>query len=248
VVGGVVGASPQAGAVVLCSKRRSGVVSARPTACRRREAAVDVVPLLGAGAIGASQLADGAVGTAALADGSVTAAKLASGVVPKFISLNVYGAKLGGDAEPGGGAGPFAGIRLVDGMLGGNHFEAGFTLPPNYTTGTPVVVHVVWHTSATACDIVFSPNSLSIARVGRTHLSSGGSVTDGMEVVGGDLLTAPATANQSNETRVTITSPEPNVPLQAGDAVNFNLHRAGTDAADTCTASMAIQGLWVEYQ
>jgi hypothetical protein len=54
---------------------------------------------LAAGSVGSTDLADGAVGTDQLADGGVTEPKLASGVVPKFLSLSVFGANLGSGAS-----------------------------------------------------------------------------------------------------------------------------------------------------
>jgi hypothetical protein len=251
-------------AAVLCTKR-SGVVVVRDAACKKKETALDPTPFipaggigsglledggvgaadLGAGAVGAGAIADGAVGPDALADGAVSAAKLAPGVVPKVLSLNPYAAFLGGVAVFSSGYGPFAGIHLPDGANGS--FGLGFTIPPNYTTGTPLAVRVLWHTNATGCDVLFRANSISVARPGRTHIV-GVSTTDGLEVVGGETIGAPATAEETAATMVEITSPVAGIDLEPGDSVIFNLFRSGGAGSDTCAADVVVQSVRVEYQ
>ena len=190
-----------------------------------------------------ASIVDGSIGTADLADGAVTAGKLAPGVVPKFISLDPYAAFLNG-ATVNDGFGPNAGIDMVD--AASNSFALGFTIPPDYVSGSPLTVRVVWHTPSTNCGIVLSPNFNSVARPGRTHIV-GGSVTTGFTSVGGDLLVAPATANQSGEKRFTITSPVPAIPLLAGDSIIFGLYRSGTNASDTCTGLLQVQAVSILY-
>ncbi len=180
-----------------------------------------------------------------LTNGSVTAAKLAAGVVPKFFSLDPYAAFLPTAAYFDDGYGPFSGIHFPDTSNGS--FSLGFTIPPNYSAGTTLVVRTVWHTAAVNCGIRFRGNSISVARVGRTHIIGGGAST-GLTVVGGETLTAPGTSNQSNETLINIDAPVAGEKLLPGDSIIFSLFRSPTEAADTCTADMVIQSFSVIYQ
>jgi hypothetical protein len=243
-------------AAVMCRHKSSFIVTVRGKACKKNEAKVDIAQFLGAGAIAGDKLADGAVTGAKLGDGavtgvkladaSVTEPKLAAGVAPKFLSLNVFGTHLGTTATFATGFGPNAGIIFPDNSTG--DLAVGFTIPPDYTPGTPLVVRFLWHTTATACEISFRANSLSVARAGRNHLVGPGSVSAGMTVVGGELLAAPAVSNQTNETLMTIVSPVAGTDLAPGDAINFGMFRSGAAGTDTCGAAMTIQGLGVEYQ
>jgi hypothetical protein len=181
------------------------------------------------------------------------------GLVPRFISLNPYGAYLHNDAFFNMGGGAFGGLHLPDrtGTTRPN-FSLGFTIPPDYASGTPLTVRLVWHTAATNCTIVLSENFLSIARPGRTHVG-GYQVASGLTILGGDVLTAPATATMSQEVLVRMTSPTEDPPplgeqplppilLEPGDAVLFGLFRATDAGNDTCTDAMVIQSVSVTYQ
>ena len=99
---------------------------------------------------------------------------------------------------------------------------AGFTIPPDYATGTPLVIHLIWHTEVTNCNRNMAPYFMTVTRPGRTHIK-GTIPTDGLSFVGGGTLHAPATANVSQETLVNITSPEPGTNLLPGDSINFGL-------------------------
>lgn len=200
---------------------------------------------LAADAVMSANIRDQQVTTADLADGAITEGKLATGVVPKFLSLDPMGAFLTTGATFSSGFGPNAGIHMADGTNGS--FYLGFTIPPNFTTGSTSVVRFLWHTSATNCSVDFQPNAISVARPGRTHIV-GGTTGSGLTVIGGTTLFAPAASNQTNETRVTITSPDGVTPLQAGDSVIFSLFRSGTTASDTCTADFVIQSVSITYQ
>lgn len=199
---------------------------------------------LGADAVLSANIRDQQVTTADLADGAVTEAKVATGVIPKFLSLDPNGALLTTGASLSNGFGPNAGIHLADGANGS--FYLGFTIPPNFTTGGTLLTRLLWHTSATACSIEFVPNAISVARPGRTHII-GVNTGAGLTVIGGTRLFAPAVSNQTNETRVTITSPDGVTPLQAGDSVIFSLFRSGNSANDNCTADMVIQSVSLTY-
>lgn len=199
---------------------------------------------LAADAVMSANIRDQQVTTADLADGAVTEGKLATGVVPKFLSLDAMSAFLTTGATMSNGFGPNAGIHLADAANGS--FYLGFTIPPNFTTGGTLVTRLLWHTSATSCSVEFIPNAISVARPGRTHIT-GGNVSSGLTVIGGTRLFVPATSNQTNETRVTITSPDGVTPLQAGDSVIFSLFRGGTGANDSCVADMVIQSVSVTY-
>lgn len=182
--------------------------------------------------------------------GSAAAAPLAqptvsATLIPRFISLDPYGAYVEGGATFSNGFGPYSGLNLPDGVS--SSFSLGFTVPPDYATGTPLTVRMVWHTPATGCTISFRPNSIAVARPGRTHIIGTGA-SDGLTVIGGTNLSAAATANGSQETRIEIVSPVSGEPLQAGDVIMFSMFRAGAVAADTCTDNLAIQGMALLYQ
>jgi len=196
-------------------------------------------------AVATADLANSSVTTAKIADGAVTAAKLASGVVPKFFTLNTFGAFLEGGATFATGWGPYAGMRLPD--SGTPNFSFSFVIPPDYTPGTNLTVRFIWHTPATSCGIVLAPNYISVARAGRTHIAGSG-VSDGLTMVGGNVLSAPATANQSSAKDMTISTPVPGTNLQAGDSIIFGVYRSSGSASDTCANYLVIQGVSVSYQ
>lgn len=55
------------------------------------------------------------------------------------------------------------GIHFPDGAESSS-FGIGFTIPPNYTEGTPLIVHMDLNTPSTGCGIAFLGNSISVAR------------------------------------------------------------------------------------
>ncbi len=183
-----------------------------------------------------------------ITNGTLTASKLAVGVVPKFISLDPGAAYLeGSGAFYSDGFGPNAGIHLRDVAANLDSFQTGFTIPPNYSAGTPLVLRLVWHTSGINCKIDFRGNAISVSRPGRNHIV--GAITDdGITIVGGELLLAPNIANQSNETFVNITSPDGTTRLLPGDSIHVGLYRRSDSPGDSCTSDMVIQGISVTYQ
>ena len=197
------------------------------------------------GGVANADLANSSVTTAKLADGTVTSAKLASGVVPKSFSLNIFAAYLTTGAIFETGWGPYAGLSLPDNISPA--FSHSFTIPPNYTPGTDMMVQIIWNTPSTSCGIELRPNYISVARAGRTHIS-GPSVTDGLTMIGGTTLSAPPTANQSSAKTMRISTPSPGTNLLAGDSVIFGLYRPAAAATDTCTGDLMIQGISVSYQ
>lgn len=170
---------------------------------------------------------------------------VSSSLIPRFISLDPYGAYVTGATTFSEGFGPNSGLRLPDGAI--SSFNLGFTLPPDYASGTPLTIRMVWHTPSTSCTINFRPNSIAIARPGQNHIQGSGA-SDGLSVVGGTTLNAPGTANSSQATQIQIVSPVSGTPLQAGDVVMFSMFRAGNAAEDTCTGNMVIQGMALQYQ
>jgi len=199
------------------------------------------------GSIGAADLDDSAVTTSKIADGAVTADKLAAGVSTKFISINPYGVLLSNSAVYNGGASYWAGLRLPAAGPSVPGLTLGFTIPPDYTPGTPLSLRLIWHTSSTSCGLELDSNAVSIARAGRTHLQGAGP-SDGIEAVGGTVLTAPATANQSSAKDFTMTSPVGGVDLEPGDSFILGLYRCFDCAADTCTEDLVIQSISVTYE
>ena len=89
---------------------------------------------------------------------------------------------------------------------------------------------------------------MSVTRVGSTPLL--GSFADtGLTVAGGTTISAdPSTSNVTQETQVTISSPDSSTNLQTQDAVIFGLFRSSGSASDTCTGDMMITGVIVTYE
>jgi len=157
----------------------------------------------------------------------------------------LFAAFLDGGATFSTGYGPFAGMGLPD--SGVPNFSYAFTIPPDYTPGTDLVVRFLWHTSATNCSVLLAPNYISVARAGRTHIV-GPSTDSGLAMVGGNLLGAGATPNLSLAKDVTITTPVPGTDLMPGDTIIFGLYRSAANPSDTCASDLRIQGVRIAYQ
>lgn len=163
----------------------------------------------------------------------------------KFFTLELFSAFLANGAGYSTGFGPNAGMRLPD--AGTPNFSYSFTIPPDYTPGTALNVRLIWHTPSASCGIELAGNYIAVARAGRTHIV--GPATDtGIVMVGGTLLSAPPTANQSSAKDVSITTPVIGTNLQPGDVIIFSLYRSAGRGTDTCTGDLVIQGLSVTYQ
>jgi hypothetical protein len=169
----------------------------------------------------------------------------------KFINIGVAGVFLKNGASIDTGFGPNAGITLPKIPPGGTPgIFFGFMLPPDYTQGAAIEATLIWHSNSPSCIISLGPGSFSGARAGSDSIlnPSGGSVTEGISVVGGELLTTSATAYRSKSTTIAITSPDAGNPLQPGDAINLSLFReARAGGGDTCTGFMRIQGISIAY-
>ncbi|MCB0309731.1 MAG: hypothetical protein KDD42_00770 [Bdellovibrionales bacterium] len=192
----------------------------------------------------ATIVTDGSISTAKLADGSVTEDKLASGIQLKSISINPFGTVLTGTASYGVGFGKIAGVNLPDAANSSMTF--GFTLPADYTTGNEISIHMVANTDATSCGVSLQPNSVSISRTGIAHINNL-DASGGLTSVGGDTRTFGSTANIPIDFDFVFNSPVEDTPLQAGDAINLSVFRAGTVGSDTCTDDLTIQGIVVHY-
>ncbi len=168
---------------------------------------------------------------------------LAGTPIAQYITLQLYGANIAGGASFTTGGGAFAGMQLPN--TGVPSFAFEFTIPPNYTSGNTLTVHVIWHTSATSCTMSLPPNFISVARAGSPHIQGLGA-SSGLGAVGGNTLNAPATANVSEEKQYTITPPDGVTPLQPGDVVIFGIFRTSSGASD-CTANLTVQGVSVTY-
>lgn len=163
--------------------------------------------------------------------------------VARFININPYGVLLeGGTFNTGFGA--FAGIALPN--EGTPNISFGFTVPPDYTPGTAIIIRVIWHSPSTNCGIELRPNYISVARAGRTHIQGAGA-SSGLSAVGGTVLNTSAVANRSEAKDYLITSPDGATELRPGDSVIVGLFRSAAASTDTCPGSLVIQGISVIY-
>ncbi len=163
-----------------------------------------------------------------------------------LIDLQLFGARIFAGANLTTGFGPHGGLQLPA-TSAVPSFDFQFTIPPDYETGAPLTVRIVWHTAATDCQMFLRPNSISVARVGRVHIV-GPFASTGLDGDGGDVLQAPSTPNVTQQKLYAITSPTPATSLQAGDNVIFGLFRDKREGnADTCAASLTVQGVSIAY-
>jgi len=196
------------------------------------------------GAVTSEKIQDGAVTSVKIQDGAVTSDKLAAGVITKSISINPTGAAVLDGATITTGVSEFSGINLPN--TGVPNFSVGFTLPANYTPGGAVKVYFLALINEAGCSVAFMPNSIAVLREGDTPIQ-GASVTDGLSVEGGTAVSFPATAKTGVKIQVNIAAPD-GTQLLPGDSVMFNFYRRSASSSDTCTGTMKIQGIEVQYE
>lgn len=163
--------------------------------------------------------------------------------VARFININPYGVRLE-EGTFATGFGANAGILLPNAATPSISF--GFTIPPDYTPGTAIIVRVVWHSPSTNCGIELRPNFISVARAGRTHILGPGAST-GLSAVGGTVLNTSAVANRSEAKDYLITSPDGVTDLRPGDSVIVGLFRSAAASTYTCPGNLVIQAISVIY-
>jgi hypothetical protein len=211
----------------------------RPTASNLNWTAGDVTPNLVTVQLGL----DGNVSFYNLTGETHVIADVAGYYVPtndKFISLPITGMTLFNasvsETFPGG-------ISMPDNAFGSYARLVGsFVLPPDYTPGGLLQVSVVW-TVPGACSMALLASNLTVTRPGIAQIT-GSFTSTGLTV---DPSTSTA-ANVTSRTTVTIESPNPAIPLQAGDTILFGLYRRGDLPADTCAGLTAIiTGMSVSY-
>lgn len=159
-----------------------------------------------------------------------------------FIQLNLYGAHTEGAAFTKDGFGANAGLRFPDGAS--SELELGFVLPlpPDYIAGDKIRIGLAWHTdAATPCDAELRPNSVSVARFGRTHIQ-GGSASAGLAPQDGTSVLAATQTNVTYLKIYLITPPDGTTTLGPGDIVNFGLYRPTDGSQDNCAGDLVIQG------
>lgn len=162
-----------------------------------------------------------------------------------WVYLNPSSASLSQGASFHIQLGAFAGIDLPD--VSSPSFGLGFTIPRDFKKGSELTVRAMWNIPQSGCSVHLRPFALSIARVGRSHLT-GDNAISGISVIGGSKIQAPETADQSGEVLISIQSPDEGIELEGGDSVIFGLMRWPWHSDDTCDgASMKIHGLSVSY-
>lgn len=136
------------------------------------------------------------------------------------------------------------GLRLNDNAFGSYaSLDHSFIVPPDYTSGTPILIDLVWVVD-TNCKPNLSVNNLTVTRTGIPRIA-GLSTSEGLSIA--DTVTA--TANVVNTTTMTIVSPDPAIPLQAGDTVLFGVFRRGDTPTETCVGpTLVLTGINVRYK
>ena len=159
-----------------------------------------------------------------------------------FISQNIYGSFLDGDAYFEAGYGQFAGIRMPDGSSTSS-LALSFIVPEYYIPGERIRIGVAWHTDApTPCYATLKPNFLSVARFGKEHIK-GSSASSGLEPEDGlDTLYA-ASENTTGLKIYEISSPDGVTSLKPFHVISFGLFRAPENSSDTCAGTLTIQGI-----
>lgn len=165
----------------------------------------------------------------------------------RFINLQTFGADLDGATVATSG---FAGSGIL--MPGGNDpadrssLAWGFQVPPDYTAGDVLTVHLTWHTPSTSCGIELRPNFVNFAHVGQAP--PGGVADAGLAAVGGNVLNASATANEVMTKEYTIdASARGGIVLEPHDSVQFGLFRATDGTDDTCADALVVHSAAVTY-
>jgi len=217
----------------------------RPTASNLNWVAGDTVPNL----VTVSLSSDGKVSFYNHVGSTNVVADVAGYYVPgneKFLSLPITGMTLptSGTTTPSIDEAHPGGLRFIDAPFGNYpRLIASFTVPPDFTPGTPLDVVITWLVPG-ACSIALQTNNLNVTRVGIPEIA-GGATNTGF-TIGASTSTGPGVVAA---THATIVSPVPANPLQPGDSIIFGLFRRGDDAADTCNGLTAtITGISVIYQ
>ena len=156
----------------------------------------------------------------------------------KSISLSVYSAFLDDSgATLSDGFGINGGLTLSASVS--SSFAFSFVLPPDYTTGGAINVNITL-TSTVAGDITIRPNFISVARPGLGYIQGGGAST-GVNMnnpINIPSARIPVLAEGS------ITSPDGETALQAGDAIIFGYFRNN----DGNTGNVVISGVQITYE
>ncbi len=154
----------------------------------------------------------------------------------KIIDLNVFGAGLTLGATTTSHP---SGVQLPDG--GQPNANYIFTVPGNYTPGTPFSVRVLYR-GGTSCNFYMSENSPTTF-----WSTNGASVSATLRFSGGaSALAVPAPASGSTSSyTMTLT---PSADVFPGYSFALSIWRNSTNASDTCdAATMNIVGLSVSY-
>lgn len=177
---------------------------------------------------------------------------LGSGLLPRFISLAPESATLlNGAVYELNGGGDLSGL-----VLPGNQviprFAIGFSLPPDYATGTDIALRILWGNSrynAITCGFRMWVNGVSRFRADGPplYVSSYATFPNAQAEM---TLVAPDVAEQVRATTVTLAGQDAgaNDLYQPGDAVSVLVARRADNVNDTCVGKMFILGLSVTYQ
>jgi hypothetical protein len=164
--------------------------------------------------------------------------------VPWLESIPIESAFLeGGASYTVGSGGDLSGLYLPDDFA---RFRVGFTLPPDYTPGTDIVLELTWAKQPSLtepCYFQLRSNGVSAYRPGQPPMYSGDTFAEdvpGRSLDGSSaIVPAPATNDVQGLTVILSGQIKGKPRYQPGDQVSYSLFRDGGNVNDTCNGSDA---------
>lgn len=127
-------------------------------------------------------------------------------------------------------------VAIFNDTAARNGLRGAFAVPQNYVDTANVVI--VWTATATSGDVEFD---FDYRAVGGNDIESLDQATAQESVNAND--TAPSAVNERMEISIALTDGN----FAAGDTVQFELFRDGTDAGDTMSAAAIVHQVLFEY-
>ncbi|MCP4547526.1 MAG: hypothetical protein GY835_13795 [bacterium] len=153
-----------------------------------------------------------------------------------YISINLFGCRLGGEAQFCGHLMEHGAIELLDYTSDQGKFDFCFTLPEDYdNSGDVVYVDVYWYSEATSGDVQLRGNWGSLGRPGEEGR--------GFNVQNHTTVSLGALASEIHKSSHWVTAGS--YGLEPGDAICMGYYRS---MWDTCAESVFISGVRIRYK